>query len=295
MTNRELYRQYLQQLQQLYTAGEAAIITGLVFEKTAGLKRADIIKNPEEMVSDEIRINLDTKLTALLKYTPVQYVLGEAWFYKMKLKVSEVTLIPRPETEELVQLVIDDYISGKKDQQTNALINNDNKVSLLDIGTGSGCIAISLKKNLPEILMYAIDFSEGALQVASENAKTLNTAIEFYLVDFLSETNWQLLPVFDTIVSNPPYIPAKEKERLDKNVAAHEPGSALFVPDDNPYLFYEKIAKFGKTHLKDGGKIFVEIHENSGEETAEVFSPDYKVSIHNDLFGKERMLIIQKA
>ncbi len=287
MISREIYRQYLQQLQQIYSAGEAAVITDWVFESVADLHRADIIKNPEHTIIAEKASQLNDCLTALLQHQPVQYVLGEAWFYKMKLKVNEKVLIPRPETEELVQLVANNLKESFNDQSTGVI----QPLSLLDIGTGSGCIAIAVKKSLPEVMMTAIDVSPGALSVAKENAAVQQTAITFLQSNFLDENTWKDLPVYDIIISNPPYIPLNEKDKLDKNVTAFEPHTALFVPDNEPLLFYKKIAVFGLLHLTDNGKIYVEMHEDFAEATAEVFKKYYRVEIKKDIFGKERMLV----
>ena len=294
MTNKEIYRDYLQRLQQIYSTNEAAVITDWVFEKMAGLQRADIIKNPGQTIDPATSIHLNDSLEALLQHKPVQYVLGEAWFYKMKLLVNEQVLIPRPETEELVQLVINDwqYSPGVNEfSEGTDTAQPGSRLSMLDIGTGSGCIAIAVKKYLTDTVMHAIDVSDGALLVAKENAINQQVNIEFLQVDFLDENSWKGLPVFDVIISNPPYIPLNEKDKLDKNVTAYEPTGALFVPDNKPLLFYEKIAAFGKDHLKEKGKIYVEIHEDFAKETTKVFEQFYSVSIKKDIFGKERMLI----
>lgn len=297
MTAKEIYRQYLQQLQQIYNANEAAVITDWVFESVGGLQRFDIIKNPDQPIKRKISTQLNLSLASLLQHKPVQYVLNEAWFYKMKLKVNENVLIPRPETEELVQLVMDDR---RNEENVSVLAGSKqssgprHQGSMLDIGTGSGCIAIAIKKNLPTLMVHAIDVSAGALLIAKENAAIQGVDIEFLQIDFLDETLWEGLPVFDAIISNPPYIPLNEKEKLDKNVTAFEPHSALFVPDNSPYLFYEKIAAFGKKHLNDQGKIYVEIHEDFAEETMNFFKQSYVVKIRKDIFGKERMVVASK-
>jgi release factor glutamine methyltransferase len=291
MTNREIYRQYLQQLGMIYNTGEAAIITDWVFEKIAGLKRADIIINPDKTTIPEQLTQLNNGLAELMQYKPVQYVLGEAWFYNMKLKVTDDVLIPRPETEELVKLVVDDW---KTFFQNNLSVDINQRLTMLDIGTGSGCIAIAIKKQLPQITMHAMDMSVGALSVAKENAQTQQTPINFTQADFLDEHSWEKLPEFDGIISNPPYIPMNEKEGLDKNVTVYEPHTALFVPDNKPFLFYEKIAAFGEKHLKNDGKIYVEVHENLAKETAQIFEQYYLVAIKQDIFEKERMLVITK-
>jgi release factor glutamine methyltransferase len=280
MTLKEVYRKILEQAQTIYSLSEATTMTDWIFENVASIQRADIIKTPNLELSQSILEELDNRLHQLLLHKPIQYILGEAWFYDMKLKVDENVLIPRPETEELVGMII---------------TNNQQKTSLkiLDIGTGSGCIPIALKKHLPNAIITSIDVSEGAILVAKENAGIQNTAIQFIHVDFLDETGWSSFPTFDVIVSNPPYIPLNEKEKMDKNVTAYEPGIALFVPDNDPVLFYKRIAAFGKTHLNPEGKIYVETHEDYTKETAAVFTTlQYEhVLIKEDMFGKERMVI----
>jgi release factor glutamine methyltransferase len=281
MTIKEQYRFFLQQLQTIYNLNEATVITDWVFESLAGIERFDVIKNPDSPLSTIKQEALKNALTALLQHKPVQYVLGEAWFYNMKLKVNEQVLIPRPETEELVQLVL-----------THIATDQIAAPAILDIGTGSGCIAIALKKNIPQAIVTAIDVSGEALLVAKENAIKQDTTIRFFQTDFLNEAQWTALPTFDIIISNPPYIPINEKEKLDINVTAFEPHQALFVPDKAPLLFYEKIAGFGKTHLNQNGKIFMETHEDYAKETADLFKEYYnEVTIQKDIFDKERMVI----
>ena len=282
MTYNKLYRSFLEQLQAIYNMQEASVITDWVFEKIAGVNKMDFIKHPAMEPEINVAEKLEAAFNQLLQHTPVQYVLGEAWFYKMLFKVNNQVLIPRPETEELVNWLLSDF----KKQATFPA-----SVSILDMGTGSGCIAIALKKNLPAATLTAIDFSEGALAIAKENALGNNVQIDFIQLDFLNEKLWVTLPCFDIIVSNPPYIPISEKELLDKNVIAYEPHSALFVPDSTPLLFYEKIALFGGSNLKADGCMYVEVHENYGNQTAELFTEyQYEVEIKKDIFEKERML-----
>ena len=201
----------------------------------------------------------------------------------MKLAVNEHVLIPRPETEELVQLVIDEF---KGNTQKEA-------ISILDIGAGSGCISIALQKNLPGSSVTGIDISEAALKLAGKNARDQKAPIRFLEIDFLNEGARSALERFDVIVSNPPYIPLNEKEKLDENVTAFEPATALFVPANDPLLFYREIASFGKAHLTETGKIFVEIHEDFAKEVHELFEQNYRqVSLRNDLYGKPRMIMV---
>jgi release factor glutamine methyltransferase len=282
MTIKEQYNFFLQQIQTIYNLNEATVITDWVFESLAGIKRFDMIKNPHQQANDTTIENIQFGLDALLRQKPVQYVLGEAWFYNMTLKVNEHVLIPRPETEELVQLALKESAGSRK--------------AILDIGTGSGCIAIAIKKNIPYADVMAIDVGKEALLVASENAAKQNTTIEFLQVDFLDEAQWAALPNFDIIISNPPYIPINEKEKLAINVVAFEPHQALFVPDDSPLMFYKKIADFGKAHLNANGKLFMETHEDYASQTANLFLQGYKeVVIKKDIFGKERMVVAGKA
>jgi release factor glutamine methyltransferase len=279
MTVKELYRFFTAQLQCIYDPGEASAITDLTFEKILSLKRADILKDPPEPLNPASIAFLDDALHQLLQHKPLQYVLGETWFYKIKLTVNENVLIPRPETEELVEWIINE--------------NNTNQsgISILDIGTGSGCIPIAIKKNMPTASIAAIDLSEKALEVAKQNGVLQHTDIHFLQLDFLDEQQWDLLPLFDVIISNPPYIPTREKNTLAKNVLAYEPHSALFVADETPLIFYEKIALFGKAHLQPGGSIYLETHEDHARDVLSVFKLQYpRVEIKKDLFGKERMV-----
>lgn len=281
MMIKEAYRNFLVKLQQVYSLGEATSITDWVFEKTVSLKRADIIKNPDKLITAAADKILQQKLQELMLHKPVQYVLGEAWFYNMKLKVNEHVLIPRPETEELVEQLIKDRKSKLTDP------------AILDIGTGSGCIPIAIKKNLPAAIITSIDVSERALNLAKENAALYNMAVSFKKLDFLDESTWPSLPLFDIIISNPPYIPVNEKERLNKNVAEFEPQLALFVPADSALLFYEKIAAFGKTNLLPQGKIYLETHEDYANDVAALFRNYYEtVVVKKDLYGKERMVLV---
>jgi release factor glutamine methyltransferase len=280
MTVNELYRSFLSELENIYDSSEAANISSMVFEKIAGITRPAMIKDPKHVLNKETIARLDDSLAALKMHKPVQYVTGEAWFFKMKLKVSPAVLIPRPETEELADLVI----GHLKDKQA---------ATILDIGTGSGCIAIAIKKNIPASRVTAIDISNEALIIAKENSLEQGTDIDFIKLDFLDETTWRSLPLFDVIVSNPPYIPENEKQILDKNVSEFEPHTALFVENGRPLIFYEKIAAFSKAHLTENGKIFLETHEQFAEQTAALFNSDpYSAEIRKDLFEKQRMVMV---
>ncbi len=280
MNSKELYRNFLVELQSVYDLNEATVITDWVFENIASIKKGDLIKNPLQIVPAAIIRKLAEKQEELLQHKPVQYVMGNTTFYNMQLQVNDKVLIPRPETEEMTNLIINSYRFEQK------------QINILDIGTGSGCIAIAIKKNLPSSRVIALDISAGALDIARTNAITNKTNIQFTQLDFLDESRWPELLLFDIIISNPPYIPINEKDKLDKNVVDFEPHSALFVPDSNPLLFYEKIAKFGREHLNYNGKIYLETHEDYTNEVAKLFSVSYQqVLIKKDLFGKDRMVI----
>jgi release factor glutamine methyltransferase len=280
MNSKQLYRNFLVELQTVYDLNEATVITDWVFENIANIKKADLIKNPLQKVPQPVLIKLAAKQEELLQHKPVQYVMGNTTFYNMQFQVNDKVLIPRPETEEMTNLVINNYRFEQK------------QLSILDVGTGSGCIAVAIKKHLPSSKVIALDVSEDALDIARANAISNKTNIQCTLFDFLDESRWPELMLFDIIISNPPYIPVNEKKLMDKNVVDYEPHNALFVPDNQPLLFYEKIAKFGRNHLNYNGKIFVETHEDYTKEVAALFSATYQqVLIKKDLFGKERMVI----
>ncbi|WP_462252789.1 peptide chain release factor N(5)-glutamine methyltransferase [Ferruginibacter sp.] len=281
MNSKELYRNFLVELQTVYDLSEATVITDWVFENMAGIKKADLIKNPLQKIPEPVIKKMMEKKEELLQHKPVQYVMGNTTFYGMQFQVNDKVLIPRPETEEMTNLIINNYRFEQK------------QINILDVGTGSGCIAVAIKKHLPSSRLIAVDVSESALDIARANAITNKTNIQFTQLDFLDESRWAELMQFDIIVSNPPYIPGNQKEKMDKNVVNFEPHNALFVPDNNPLLFYKKIAKFGRDHLNYNGKVFVETHEDYAKEVAAVFSASgyQQVIIKKDMFGKERIVI----
>jgi len=279
MTAGILFRSYIDTLKQLYNSSEAANIAHWVFESMAGISRSDLIRNPGLPIPENQLPVLQNALVALRNHEPVQYVTGESWFYKLKFKVNKAVLIPRPETEELVSAALN-------------FLGNNPEASVLDIGTGSGCIPVSLKKNSPALQLTAMDISPEALALAAENAAFNEAPVHFIQNDFLDEESWEAFGQYDLIISNPPYIPWSEKDTMDKNVTAFEPAQALFVPDDQPVIFYEKIAAFGKTHLKANGIILAEIHENFAQSVGKAFSNNgYDYTIMKDMYEKERMIM----
>lgn len=284
MTTQEAYNDFLHKLEKLYEKREAAAISDWLFENVTGLKKTERLIHKNVKLNAQAGMQIESHLRELLQHKPVQYVLHEAWFYKMKFFVNEEVLIPRPETEELVSWIAEDIRRTMYDVRCNEL-------QILDIGTGSGCIAISLKKELENAQITAIDISEEALAVAKKNAEALQTPIDFLKIDFLDESLWNSLNMYDVIVSNPPYIPETEKEKLAKNVTAFEPGIALFVQKNEPFIFYEKIAKFTRSHLIAGGNIFVEIHEDYSAEVEQIFKRyNFKAEIKEDIYGNKRMI-----
>jgi release factor glutamine methyltransferase len=284
MTTAEFYLDYKTKLKAIYDDHEADNISDWVFENVTGLKKWERRMN-KNLELQAAQINLLQKyLQELLQSKPVQYVLNEAWFYKRKFYVNEDVLIPRPETEELVQWIVNEIPSMKGAHP-----------KILDIGTGSGCISISLKKELPEVLVTAIDVSENALVVARKNAAELHSDVNFLKINFLEKQQWDSFSKFNVIVSNPPYIPIIEKEILSKNVTEFEPGIALFVQNNDPFIFYKKIAGFAENHLAEKGKIFVEVHEEYAHEVKNIFeNAGFISSVKKDIYGKERMVGAQK-
>ena len=280
MTLNKIYRHFLQELSAVYDKNEAAGITQMVFEKICNTTKSDIIVQPDLLLNEELYSKLNFALKDLLSNKPVQYVLGECYFFGLKFNVNEAVLIPRPETEELVEMIIADI---KPETQ------------ILDIGTGSGCIPITIKKNIPLASVTSIDISDNALSLARYNAIEYVTDIQFIKTDFLNEAEWISLGEYDCIVSNPPYIPDREFETMDKNVKEFEPHLALFVPDENPLIFYEKILRFSGEHLKSNGKIFLEIHKDFGKEIFNLFySNGFETELKKDLFGNDRFVIASR-
>ena len=288
MTIHEAHQQLRFQLFHLYDEREAGNITDLVMEHITGWKKIDRVVNKTISITDLQKQLLEKYTNALLNHTPLQYVLNEAWFYNMKLYVDENVLIPRPETEELVDWLVKEVRSRKSliDSQSHA-VNN-----ILDIGTGSGCIPLAIKKNLPLLEVHSCDVSEAALNVAKKNAADLRLNIHFHLLDILSATARNQLPVFDIIISNPPYIPQRDKASMAANVIQYEPQLALFVADNDSLLFYKAIADFAELHLSENGSIYLEIHEQMGEAVINLYKEKgfSKIELRKDLQGRDRMI-----
>ena len=265
------------QLSNVYDALELNSIVNILIEEVTGWDalHQNIHKNDalEQSHTDQLTQYVEKLLTG----KPLQYIIGKAWFMGKAFMVNEAVLIPRPETEELVEWV----------SEYAHIVNKP--LSILDIGTGSGCIPIALKLALPNASIKAIDISKEALAVAQQNAAAHNTNIEWIELDILQTKH--LKDQYDIIVSNPPYIPLREKPNMQSQVIDHEPAIALFVPDQYPLIFYSKIAHIGKSALKPNGQLFFEIHYDQGEAIMALLNQmGYHAELRQDIYGKDRMV-----
>lgn len=282
------------ELHKIYEEREAATIAGWVIEHITGLPRMERLKQNTAEITQEHASKIADTARRLLAYEPVQYVLQESHFYGLKLFVNNQVLIPRPETEELVDWILQDVAASGKEvwEQKKGEADATKTMKILDVGTGSGCIALALKKNLPKAEVWGCDTSDGALTVARRNGSDLDIRVDFVGLNFLDEAQRKQLPTVDIIVSNPPYVPQGEKQNMRPNVAEYEPATALFVPDNDPLLFYKALAYFGKDRLYANGSIYCELHEDYAQQTGSLFAQlGYKqVETKKDMQGKERML-----
>lgn len=281
MSVAELLLVYRESLLKIYNQRETKTIIQWVFEKVLQLNSLKLEMSRYQLLTTYQQKELEAILERLLNSEPVQYVLGESYFLGMKLSVNSSVLIPRPETEELVEWITKE-------------VGDDFNGKILDIGTGSGCIAIGLKKLLPKAEIFACDISQEALHTAIQNSQDLNLKIEFFKHDILAPDF--LNNSFDIIVSNPPYIPENEKEHIEKNVLNFEPHSALFTPNNRALIFYESIVKKCTSGLLNkSGQLFFEIHFLKEKETKQLLqtSKFKNIEVKKDIFGKERMVKAQ--
>jgi release factor glutamine methyltransferase len=265
-----------------YGDREAGLIADWVMERLTGQPKLNrLLRKTEQLAPPELTL-YERYRDELLAGRPVQYVLGESWFGGRKFFVDERVLIPRPETEELVEWMI---CEASAPQPTTP-------ASILDVGTGSGCIAITLSKRLPATHIYACDVSQGALAVADQNADTLDAAVGLIQTDFLDRSQWAALPQVHWLVSNPPYIPLKESNNMATHVVGAEPELALFVPDDDALIFYRALGEFAGQHMGPGAVLFAEVHEGLGAEVCELLTQlgAVEVILRKDLQGKDRMI-----
>jgi release factor glutamine methyltransferase len=283
-------RQRLRQLlTPLYGERESTFIADWVLEQVTGWAKEYARMQPDAELSPTMAERLHLHLNDLLRWRPVQYVLGEAWFMNMRFKVDERVLIPRPETEELVEWVT----SSVKDEKLGKI----GQRRILDIGTGSGCIPIALKANLPEASIWSLDASEGALALARENARILSADVHFLHLDVLKDDSLPAIPEADIIVSNPPYVLEEDRADMRRNVIDWEPHMALFVEGSDPLLFYHRIADLGLLKLSEGGQVFVEIQETMSDAVVSLFrARGYReIEARRDLSGRDRMVKARKA
>lgn len=269
------------QLNGSYSHDEIGALTRLILEKVTGRSFSDILACKFTNLSDQTTRKIAEIIARLKNREPIQYIFGEADFWGLTFRVNRAVLIPRPETEELVQWIIEDC--------------SDEPLKALDIGTGSGCIAVTLAKKMPSARIHAWDISEEALEVARENAARNNAAVIFSRKDVLNEQPQE--ETFDLIVSNPPYIAQSEKKEMDTNVLNFEPHLALFVPDENPLIFYEKIARLASGSMKKEGKLFFEINRQKANRVASILRKNgfRNIEIRKDISGNERMIKAEKG
>lgn len=260
-----------------YDRGEADAMARLIFYALKGWSMTDIVIHSDTPVSEYLQSEIGKILVRLKSGEPLQYILGKARFYGMDLSVTPAVLIPRPETEELVDIIVKRY-GDRKD------------LHVLDIATGSGCIAIALARNLPFARVTAIDISDDALAVARKNAKDLHAGVDFIRQDILSLPGALKDDRFDIIVSNPPYICLNESNGMESNVLDHEPHMALFVPDNEPLLFYRPITEFAAAHLNEGGRLYLEINPLYAGDVAALLNKEgfSDVEISDDISHRQR-------
>ncbi|WP_321300138.1 peptide chain release factor N(5)-glutamine methyltransferase [Marinifilum fragile] len=265
------------ELESIYSSRESESIAYILLEELLNYSRTQIQLNKNEPIHDEQFFQIKKYIADLKENKPIQYVLGEADFYELKFKVNQHTLIPRPETEELVHAIINE--------------NQEANLNVLDIGTGSGCIPICLAKHLTNANVTSVDISPGAIKTAKENAKLNAVQVRFEERDIL---NWEAYAweQLDIMVSNPPYVTNAEKEKMEKNVLDFEPHTALFVSDHDPLIFYRRIAELAQEYLKKGGKLYFEINESLGKEMTELLERKgfSSIQVRKDINGKDRMM-----
>jgi len=275
----KLFRRIRDEIKPLY-GHEAEMLAMYIVEDVSGFSSTHILIDQQIMVVPEVELNILNYIEQLKKHKPIQYILGKAHFYENIFEVNKSTLIPRPETEGLVRLVLQ-YLKGKE------------VVSLLDIGVGSGCIAISIALNQPKITVEGIEVSPSALAVAKRNAERLGATVNFFLADIFT---YKSSKKYDIIISNPPYVRESEKLQMNKNVLNYEPSKALFVTDSDPLVFYKQIIEFSNDALADSGAIFFEVNELLANEVADLMRKRgfYQIEIFQDMNEKNRFVFGKK-
>jgi len=286
--NIKKFRDYFNKtLKKIYPTSEIDTFLFLLLEEYLNFKRIDVVLKSNFKISPEDLILLKSSTKLLEQEIPIQYILGKTEFYGFPFILNEHVLIPRPETEELITSILEKVLKTKT-FHTNA---KEKQLKILDIGTGSGCIPISLKKSLPFAEITAIDVSNEALTIAKKNTVLNKVDINLTQQDILKTTS--LNQLYDIIVSNPPYVRESEKKEIKNNVLNNEPHMALFVKDNNPLVFYNKIAELAKNHLSENGTLFFEINQYLGKETVELIKLKgfNKIQLKKDIFGRDRIII----
>jgi len=297
---KELKDNFIHSISEIYPSEEIQSFFNILAEKYLNLTRIEIALHPDKEVSEENKKIFESAIHRLQQFEPIQYIIGDTEFFWLTFRVDNNVLIPRPETEELVNWIILEN-KEKRGERRDLFFADEKPKVILDIGTGSGCIAISLAHNLPNTKVSAIDISEGAINIAKQNAIANNVSVNFQLMDILkfNQEPWSLVfkdLKFDTIVSNPPYIRVQEKSQIEPNVIKYEPALALFVEDDDPLLFYRKIAQFSQKYLKPDGTLFFEINEYLSKDLYQMLKQEefVEIEIRKDIFGKDRMVKCKK-
>lgn len=297
MKIKELRTAFETRLRVHYPLEEVQSFFQLTAHHFLGYSRMDVVLRLEEKLAEALVQQFQETLTRLETHEPIQYILGSTEFYGLSFKVTPDTLIPRPETEELVGWILEDQKEREeKEGQENGAAEREGNLNLqkslqvLDIGTGSGCIAVSLAKHLVNANVTGYDISQGALEIASQNATANEVAITFTQVDILQKK--ALEHAFDIMVSNPPYVRELEKKEIQSNVLDHEPHTALFVSNADPLLFYRKIGHLAFDNLSANGRLFFEINQYLGKETIQLLKDIgfTKVQLRKDIFGNDRMV-----
>ncbi|MEI7983055.1 MAG: peptide chain release factor N(5)-glutamine methyltransferase [Bacteroidota bacterium] len=281
---KNIIREFRHDLENLYPENEIMQILYILFEEFAQWSKTTVHLSYNVKIEKYTFVRFSNALTSLRQGKPIQYITGKAFFNGIKLKVTPDVLVPRPETEELCSLI-----------QSENIQNQYRSPSILDIGTGSGCIAIDLKRKFPFATITGIDNSPQALEIATENAVASGTEIHFALTDILIPEHCATLGLFDMIVSNPPYVLESEKRNMHRNVIDFEPSGALFVPDSDPLKYYHAIGRFAVEHLLCPGNLYVEINEHYGTEVKKIFHMYgfQKMEVIKDFMGKERFVTAQ--
>jgi len=277
---KDIIKCYSKELDSLYEKREIKNLLYNILDEYSGISRTDIALNPNKTINESELLKVHFAVKDLKRFKPIQHIFGKTIFFGLDFIVNPNVLIPRPETEELVNRIIKDSKNIKQE------------INILDIGTGSACIAVCLKKFIPFSKVFAVDVFAETLKTAKTNAENNKVDVEFFCQDILDKQLWGNFPQFDIIVSNPPYIAKSEKKLMRKNVLDYEKKEFLFVPGSNPLIFYEAISDFATTHLNDNGTLYFEINENLGANTVKMLEAKrfIKILLIKDINGKDRMI-----